>query len=176
MRNKQISGIGGWLIIPMIGLFITPIRLGYMLVTMHLQIFLSGAWGVLTRPGSAAYHPLWAPILLFEIFGNTILMSWAVALLILLFTKSPHFPRWIILFYLASLAIVALDMVFCQSIPAVAEQNDPSAMKELFRSIVAALIWIPYFIKSERVKNTFLKPSSQMLQPAPLNTGDEVGA
>lgn len=160
MRTRQLSGIGGWLILPMIGLVITPVRLGFMLITMHLQIFLSGAWNVLTTPGSEVYHPLWAPLLLFEIFANTVLMSWAVALLILLFTRSPSFPRWIILFYAVSLVIVTLDLMGSRFIPMVAEQNDPSGMRELFRAAVAAAIWIPYFIKSERVKNTFIQPSA----------------
>ncbi len=173
MNSGHISGIGGWLILPMIGLVITPLRLGFMLITMHLQIFLSGSWGILTTAGSDAYHPLWAPLILFEIFANTVLMSWSVALLVLLFAKSHHFPKWIILLYLTSLGVIALDMALSQSIPAVAEQNDPSAATELFRSIVAAIIWIPYFIKSERVRNTFVKPSAQRLQPAPMDAGGE---
>lgn len=179
MRNDHKSGIGGWLILPMIGLFLTPLKLGYLLVTVYLQLFLSGSWSVVTTVGTEAYHPLWAPLILFEIFVNTVLISWAVALLILLFTKSPHFPRWIILYFIASLVFVSLDMAWCSLIPAIAAQNDPTAMKELFRSLFAALVWIPYFIKSERVKNTFTNRLNQTLQPVielPREPGDEQDA
>ncbi len=173
MERRRIAGIGGWLILPMIGLIITPIRLGYMLITIHLQVFLSGAWGVLTSPGTEAYHPLWAPVLLFELAGNTLMMSWAAALLILLFAKSPRFPRWIILFYATSVAIVALDLVASRMIPAVAAQEDPSSAQELVRSVVAALIWIPYFLKSERVRNTFCRVPAAP-EEAPSGPGEAI--
>lgn len=163
MRKDHTSGIGGWLILPMLGLIISPIRLGYILLTVHLQIFTSGAWPVLTTPGSDAYHPLWAPILFFEIFANTALMCLSVALLILLFAKSHHFPRWMIAFYIASFCILAIDQSLGQQIPFVAAQEDPTSTRELIRSIIAMAIWIPYFIKSERVRNTFLEPSNQPL-------------
>jgi len=176
MRTYHQTGIGGWLLLPMIGLFISPARLAYILVTVHIPLVLSGAWGILTAPGSEAYHPLWGPLLLFEIFANTLLLCWAIVLLILLFTKSHHFPKWIILFYLASLVIVAVDTVLGGLIPAVAEQNDPSSKQELIRAMIATAIWVPYFIKSERVKNTFIKPGGQPLQSTSSAASNEFKA
>jgi hypothetical protein len=43
---KEIAkprGIGGWLILPMIGLFVTPLRLGAFLFSTYIPIFTEGA-------------------------------------------------------------------------------------------------------------------------------------
>ena len=37
------------------------------------------------------------------------------------------------------------------------EPRDPSITKELGRSVLIAAIWIPYFLKSKRVRNTFTR-------------------
>src|SRR6185436_1093699 len=52
------QGIGGWLILPMIGLFVFPVRVAISLATDYAPIFRDGIWGSLTTPGSAVYHSL----------------------------------------------------------------------------------------------------------------------
>lgn len=154
-NNDGPQGLGGWLILPMLGLILTPIRLGALLVMTYLPIFSEGAWEVLTTPGSEAYHPLWAPFLIFEILGNACFVVFAGILLILLFKKHYRFPSLMILFYVSNLAFVGIDFFVADLIPAVAEESDPESIKELTRTVISAAIWIPYFMRSRRVQNTF---------------------
>lgn len=45
------KGLGGWLILPAIGLFFYPIRIAASFYTDFLPIFQEGYWEVLTTPG-----------------------------------------------------------------------------------------------------------------------------
>lgn len=152
------KGLGGWLILPALGLIILPIRLLMIFYNDFLPIFQEGYWQVLTTPGSGAYHHLWGPYIIFEIIGNAIFLIFGIFLLYLFFSKSFRFPKLIIIFYVANLVFVVADFFMGDMIPAVAaEKNDPEVIKEVARSIVGVLIWVPYFLVSKRVKNTFVK-------------------
>lgn len=150
-------GIGGWLLLVGLGLIVSPLRIGYFLATTHWPIFQNGSWGLLTTPGSEAYHPLWAPLLVFEIIGNLGSIVLAIATLWLMFRKSRYTPRIAIAWLAWTAAVVVIDFFAADLIPAVAAQSDPDSVKELVRSIVGAAIWIPYFLVSKRVKATFIQ-------------------
>lgn len=154
------KGIGGWLIIPLIGLLLMPLKLLFSLHNDFLPIFQEGYWEVLTTPGAEAYHHLWAPLLIFEIVGNVFFVLFDLVLLYLLFTKHHLFPKLFIAFLASNVVFVTADYFAADLIPAIAAQSDPEALRELRRTIVGALIWIPYMLRSERVRNTFLKPGT----------------
>ncbi len=154
--GRQVSGIGGWLILPLIGLFISIFKLGYILLGTFFPLLASGNWRVLTTPGSEYYDPLWGPVLVFEATGNLAFLIWVVVLLILLFSKSPAFPKTMIIFFVCNIAFLTIDMVLCRQIPLAASTWEES-LGELVPVVIGALIWIPYFLTSERVKNTFTR-------------------
>ena len=54
-RECQVSGIGGWLILPIIGLFVSIFKLGHVLLGTFFPLLASGNWRVLTTPGSEHY-------------------------------------------------------------------------------------------------------------------------
>lgn len=163
-ETKSPSGIGGWLILPMLGLIITPIRLAIVLLTIHVPIFTEGTWGALTTPGNPAYHQLWAPLLMYEVVGNVLFVAASIILLVMLFTKHHLFPKWMIIFYISNLAFVGIDFFAGDLIPVVAAATDMESVKELIRSVIGVAIWVPYFIKSRRVRNTF---SKEVVEQAP---------
>ena len=59
-------------------------------------------------------------------------------------------------FLALNVAFVVIDFFVADLIPAVAAEPDPESTKELIRTIIGAAIWIPYFLKSDHVKNTFI--------------------
>lgn len=153
--GRNLKGVGGWLILVTIGLVVTPIRILVLVFSTYAPIFTGDAWSLLTTPGTAAYNPLWKPMLLFELFGNVVFFLWAIALLVLLFGHKRIFPKLMIAFYLGNLLFVGLDFLLASNIPAVASNDDASSVGELIRSIIVCLVWVPYFLQSERVKQTF---------------------
>lgn len=151
------KGIGGWLILVIIGLIASPVRIIYLLVTTYVPFFTEGTWAFLTTPGTEQYHPLWAPLLIFEIAGNLVIVALAIITLIFLFRQLRLTPKLAIAYYSFALLFVVTDYFVAELIPAVAANPDPENLRELVRTVVAAAIWVPYFRVSKRVKNTFVK-------------------
>ncbi len=147
--------IGGWLILVAFGLIITPFRIVLQLFNNYLPIFSSGHWERLTTAGSGAYHVLWAPIIIFEMAGNVLLLALGAVTLALFFKKSRRTPKFAIGLYAFGPAYLLLDLLLANLIPAVASSPDSSHMKEMIRATINACIWIPYFLVSDRVKRTF---------------------
>jgi len=155
VADTSPRGIGGWLILVVIGLVLTPFRVGYFLLTTHWPIFRDGAWPILTTPGTEAYHPLWGPLIVFEIVGNLGCIALAVIGLWLLLRKSRHAPRAVTGLLAWAALFGVIDYFAGDLIPAVAAEPDPNDLGQLARTLVSAAIWIPYFRLSRRVKATF---------------------
>lgn len=156
-KSEQPEGIGGWLILVVLGLVISPIRITMTLFNDVLPIFTSSAWQSLTTSGSPLYHSLWAPLIWLEVVGNVGAVALGLVTLVLLFRKSKKTPAWAIAWLVWAAFFVTADYCLANLIPAVASQSDHKSLKEMSRSITSALIWIPYFKVSKRVKNTFIK-------------------
>lgn len=154
------SGLGGWLILPAIGLILSPVRLLISLNTDLLPIFQEGYWEILTTPGSEAYHPLWAPFILFEVFGNLFFIIFSIALIAMFFLKSHWFPKLMITYLLSNLFFVVGDYFLADLIPVIGEETDFEALGEIVKISVGVVIWVPYFLVSKRVRNTFVKPGA----------------
>ena len=112
---------------------------------------------MLTSEGSELYDPLWAPFIAFELIANIIMFGVSIVLLILFFMESKRVPKLYIGWLLLNLAVQVIDHLLANQIPLVAAQADPSGMTELVRAFVGSAIWVPYFLKSVRVRNTFVK-------------------
>jgi hypothetical protein len=165
------TGLGGWLVLPAIGMFLTIPLILASLITDFLPILIDGGWAILTSPDSEYYHELWAPILLFEILGNVTLLLLDGLLIFLFFTKSFLFPRFFVIFLVTNVVFLTSDYFLADLIPAVAEESDPEALRSVIRAVIAAAIWIPYMLTSERVSNTFVKPENKEAL-APVLTTD----
>jgi len=158
MNSPEVkAGIGGWLLLPALGLVLTPLRMSYGIYKDLWPVFSEGYWEVLTTPTSEAYHPYWAALIIFEMAGNAVLIAITLVALYFFFSKSRHTPRVMVVWLGAILAFTATDFFVADLIPAVAEQKDDQSVKELGRAVVGAAIWIPYFLVSKRVKATFVK-------------------
>lgn len=146
------SDIGGWLILPILGLVATPLR-GVVHLATYGEIFKSMQY---LTSGQIAF--VWL-----EIMGNVaVLLVLPVVLLALLYKKSAAFPSWFIIWAGVGLAFILLDLIAAQvlfgDVLAAAGQPlfDAETTGELFRSIILAAIWIPYMRVSRRVANTFV--------------------
>jgi len=177
VTKRGPEGIGGWLILVIIGLIGSICRISWSLYYDHFKVLRSGTLAQLMSPASEAYHPLWAPLIVFEIVANVISILLAIATLVLLLKRSRH-VRWVaIVWLLGSLLLVVGDYAFAQQIPLVAAQPlDADTVREIVRSVIGALIWVPYFLVSKRVRATCTSdwparsaavPSSSLPPPLP---------
>jgi len=155
-EKKDIKGLGGWLILVGFGILFSPLRSIALLFPIYKEIFANGTWEILTTPGTEVYNILWAPILLSEIGINIILLIVWVYIAYLFFTKKKLFPKMYIGIMLFSLIFIVVDAFAIQIVLPDEPTFDKDTLKELFRSVIAIAIWVPYMLVSKRVKATFI--------------------
>jgi hypothetical protein len=155
LLSNEPKGIGGWLVLVQILLFLTIFTWTFSVIRFFLA---SGGevWDRLTSPDSNVYDPLWKPTLIFELAGNAVFILFAAFLVVWMYRKKASFPRWIILFYAANTLFHIVDYVLLTNIPLLAEFGEDPDVQSIGRSLVLLLVWIPYFIRSRRVRNTFI--------------------
>ena len=168
--TKSLEGIGGWLLLVVLGLIVSPIRIAMMLSENHFTILTDGTWEVLTSPESDSYSSMWAPLLAFEIAGNALIILLGLVTLCFLVMKSKHTPKLAIAWLLSGLVFIAADFMLAQQIPLIAGQPaDVESIRELVRSVLGAAIWVPYFVFSKRVQATFTREwPNKSFKPTPL--------
>ncbi|MEE4244849.1 MAG: DUF2569 domain-containing protein [Kangiellaceae bacterium] len=158
--ETSLKGLGGWLILVGIGLLISPIRLGSSYIPMYYELFTDGTFDVLTDPMSDVFHPFWAPLLISEAVFNTLLVLASVYLIFLFFRKSYLFPKVYIALIVTSLVFIPLDAWLGSFVLPDEPIFDQEIITELSRVLLSAAIWIPYMLRSERVKLTFVEGKS----------------
>lgn len=159
--SNEPRGISGWLVLPALGLVIAPFRMGFQFYRDMLPALTLETWNSLTNSSSAVYHPLLGPLIVFEVTVSLALFVYTLWLLWLFFNKSQRVPRLFIIWFVLLAATQIIDLLLVNQIPAAANQpTDLESIKDVTRSIISAAIWIPYFMISKRVKNTFIEPVS----------------
>ena len=147
------SGIGGWLVLPMLELFLTPlVGLAFLRTfpeTLRYFNLLSGTQGA---------------FVIFEFaFNSALLILTPIALLVLFFEKRARFPKVYIGWSLVTLAFQLLDLpvayyAFKEYFDNSGEPFlDPETLHQLGKSLFSAVIWVPYMLRSRRVRNTFVR-------------------
>ncbi len=139
--------IGGWLILPSIGLCITPLRVTYDLFSDE-NLLSGNVW--LSWFQSQEYG--YALFVFAEHIYNIVFLVTSIVVVVLFFQRRTSLPRIIIIIYIVSAFVTIADNVAAYDI----DPNVKVGYRDIFRSIVAAAIWIPYFTISQRVKRTFV--------------------
>jgi len=148
--------IGGWLTLVALGVCAAPIIIIAQTAQL-LPVFEADTWKALTTPGEPAYHPLWAPWIIAELTINLVLLAGSIVVAFLFFAKRRLFPRFMIGFMVASLTVQAFDLLAAQAIPAAAAEIGVQEVRTFLGTLSSSAIWIPYFLRSKRVRATFVK-------------------
>jgi hypothetical protein len=144
--DSHLEGLSGWLILVGIGLVLGPLFLLHTLVTVHLRAFIN--------PVTQSYlqkHAALHALVFFEAITNLIFLFLDVWLIYLFFTKRRAFPTFMILFFVFQCIFITTD-----HFAVIAITSKTSSINTLVRAFLAAAVWIPYYIRSRRVKVTFV--------------------
>ncbi|HKC66717.1 MAG TPA: DUF3857 domain-containing protein [Bacteroidia bacterium] len=147
--------LGGWLILPLIGLILTPFLCAATI--FNNNYFNLNTWNILTVSGSSAYNPLWAPGLVLELLLTTLVLVFSIMLCVMFFTYDKRTPKFMIAFLILKVVVELVSLLFLLAIPAVDEKTIEDTSSALVKLVIAAAVWIPYFITSERCKETFTR-------------------
>ena len=141
--------LGGWIILPMIGLIVIILRIPYDQLTGGM--FKNAIWQSYDyTPKETSFKILmWS-----EFIVNTFFVCYAAFCLLLLVKRRDILPRYITWLYGMNVAFIMVDAICVHTLLSSGSSNN----NELLRSLIGACIWIPYFNRADRVKTTFIVP------------------
>ncbi len=144
--RSDLQGIGGWLILVAIGLIVAPL-LVVRGIYIDLRLLHSSRF-----PQILSDHPSAANILVAEICVDAFFFVALIALNYFFYCKKKVFRDLICVYWLlqtvfAIMQGIAIDILFSRRGLIIGSQAG---------TVVAALIWLNYFNRSERVKATFV--------------------
>ncbi|GGF63307.1 DUF3857 domain-containing protein [Wenyingzhuangia marina] len=152
IENASNSKIGGWMILPIIGISITPIIL--IIDFIEQGFFNANTWNSLLEFKSKNTFSL-ITLVASEIIYNCCFFCFSILVIIHLYTKRSSVPVLICLLYTLSLLVPILDSYLASIL--IDDQTFELFSKETIIKLISMLIWIPYFFLSENSQNTFTK-------------------
>jgi hypothetical protein len=148
-------GLSGWLVLPGIGVILSPIIVLVALVPV-MKLFFNGSWTLLTTPGTESYTPFLGPLLIAEATVNIGLLIGWIFVAYLFFSKMKAFPNWYIGIMIFTSVFLIMDSVFTSSVFPDQSMTAPDTMTGIVRQILGTIIWSWYMVVSKRVKATFV--------------------
>jgi hypothetical protein len=148
-ETSHLEGIGGWLILVAIGLVLSPfIILGLTLFTLVPVLTMDRVQPFLQS------HPAVHALIILEVATNLIFVLLLLWINYLFFSRKKAFPSFMVFYLCFHLMVSIGDFVAARNLlPGVGHQ-DGMAMT---RSLMGAIIWVPYLLISRRVKLTFTR-------------------
>ncbi len=154
-KTKAIKGIGGWLYLVAAGIIFSPILI--MSGILEIQ-------KLFNDPGIVPYLDINSPyfnrdfytLIFGELFYNLGLFVGYVYLGYLFFSKNRWCPRIYIALSVINLVAVFVDPILVERVAGESLAHDPDVLREKGKAILNMLIWVPYMLFSNRVRNTFI--------------------
>lgn len=155
--------IGGWMILPLIGLFLSPL----LIISENYTSFVEEGIGlnaleVLWTSDSIENSKFIVFSVLMEWVMSTLLIVYAIMTIYLFFRKRTSLPIVIIGFFILSIASSVYNLVIAYTI---GEGISPEDNADVIKQVVVAALWSAYFTKSERVEKTFTRRLNQPTTP-----------
>lgn len=182
LPNPALTGIRGWLLLPALGVILTPI-LALITLKESVSVYTLPTWTMLTQPGAESYHALWEPLLLFELAAMLGMTVFGVLLLVLFFGRRRSAPRVYLGVYGASVLVLIAEYLMIAALPETEGLSKSEAAVDAARNALHLLIWGSYFLSSERVRCTFTRthwrnetPTAAAATVAPVATERSVPA
>jgi Protein of unknown function (DUF2569) len=154
--DHKLNGLGGWLVLVGIGLVFSPCRLLFNIVHSSGSFSL-WKWHALTNPDGVSYQPIWGPLLTLELLGQISILTLEMFVIVLFFQKRRIFPRWFIALLAVNALFVVADAIGVQFLKTMPPGTMASLSRNIAQSFIGCCIWIPYMLKSLRVKTTFVR-------------------
>ena len=149
-HGGDFTPIGGWLILIIIGLVVTPISVAVTL--FNGSYFAMSQWNIFSAGSDRTMFRL---LLVFETLCNTVTIGYAIFCIVLMLKRRDILPRFIIGYYIFGTAFLIADYILALNIHGASTE---AALTAIVRAIIVSAIWIPYFLKSTRVEETFIVP------------------
>jgi hypothetical protein len=157
--------LGGWLILIGIGLLFTPLRLLYEMYHTP-NFFNSVIWSPLFDFNNSSKNMLIGIVMFFELIYNSGKLVFVVLLILLFFKRRTTFPVFAIALYITSVVVLIGDtwVVAQLHISESTAIDTNKSYKDIAQCIISVAIWVPYLLRSQRVKQTFVMRAPKKAQ------------
>lgn len=160
-QQPILFGFGGWLIVFSLGLayqFFMNLKAFY----DNYLLLNSEEMSYLTDKSSEGYNSLWEPAIIFECITQLIAVIFVIFIAYFCLKMDYKF-KLLTLIYIPLLLVFNLAstllMLNIQNYYTETIYTSEDLYYNLYKSGVYAVVWIPYFLISKRVNNTFVKKS-----------------
>ncbi len=170
--GDRLQGIGGWLLLPAIGVLVSPFVALWPLYE-GVEAYMHPSWQALTHPGGASYHAAWAPLLLFELAVQLAMFALALLALVLFVRKRTSAPAAYTALLVSGLALSVVDLALIATLELPGTEVSAADRIELTREFFSGLIWGTYMLTSRRVGSTFVRRLTEAPAVAPTPTRDD---
>jgi len=147
------SQIGGWMVLPFIGVFLSPlVSFAELFKNNFFEYF---QWRILTDPSYPMYSPVLGTIVLSELIFDLFMLGFSILLIVQILQHRTSLPELISIFIGFNFVFLLAEQscFFIFSFPD--NYNVPDMSMSLLKTGLSTVIWVPYFLLSERVKGTF---------------------
>lgn len=157
VTDKHLQGLSGWLILPAFGLVVRPFILGAAIYGGHESYYTQRVWLAVMSADSSAYQPGLGFLILFELAGNLSMLALSVIACALFFRSKRQLPKVMVALLCGTAVFMLIDYAWGNSLTLADRSGLDQSLKTAGQSIFAAVIWVPYFLKSRRVIATFVR-------------------
>ncbi|MBL7937875.1 MAG: DUF3857 domain-containing protein [Flavobacteriales bacterium] len=150
--GKQPKAIGGFLILPAIGLCINPLGIVYDILSDDAALLHATDYTSLVRTDNALGVDLYMHLSQLMAFA---LFAFSILLIVLFFRRRSSIPLLMKLMYAGSAGWLLVDYGLFHALDLDTTSGMVYPTKDITRAILAACIWVPVFHLSTRVHSTF---------------------
>ncbi|NMO96110.1 DUF2569 domain-containing protein [Paenibacillus lemnae] len=155
-EKKKPKGLGGWMILVQISILLSLIISSFAL-NNTIIVLGSEELKLFSDETSIYYEPVLMPLIWFELLVLVSQLILLVVIIFLLYRRKRAFPKTMIGFMVLGAVAGILDHAVINQISFITEEELAHSSKVVGRTIFYSAIWIPYLLRSKRVKNTFVK-------------------
>ncbi|AIQ46994.1 hypothetical protein R70723_14745 [Paenibacillus sp. FSL R7-0273] len=156
-QKKRPYGFGGWLILFALGMasqFVLHILNCYdTYVTLTMADFRS-----LADPSNEYYSALWMPTLYFETIIEVLIIILLMVMAFMCIKRRKQFKQLAVAIIIISAVFTYIDLALVLHITGgFADEvfEGTNVYEGVLQSTIYAIVWLPYFFLSKRVKNTY---------------------
>ncbi len=150
--------IGGFLIFIVVVMILNLIRNSLYFLASLAVVTRKAQWEKFTNPESSNYHSYWKSVLILDVVSNAIIVILITITIIAFFRKRRTFPIIAIFTTIVIFLLAFIGHYFEGFIPAIAHTATYAKDGDNMMIRVLALgIWIPYYLLSKRVRETFVR-------------------
>lgn len=169
---EEARELGGWLIVVFIIIVVYPL---FMISELSKGDFFNlSLWENIAVTTSPNFNPQYAGLLIFQLLFNIFSIIYSILIIILFLKRRSSLPRLIKIFFILKFIGVILISFSLYKLNFLSNSDKEEFFMDSFKAFVHISIWIPYFLVSYRVKETFIYRLDTVKETTQTSSDDEL--